>query len=60
MENMNRNRGDDDLVSLLQSWIDADDVADQVATGSFLIEALDQDRLSTRPLFPPELEGVSW
>jgi hypothetical protein len=60
MENMSRNKGDDDLVSLLQSWIDADDVADQVAASNFLIEALDQDRLSSRPLFPPEMEGVSW
>lgn len=51
-----------DAVSLLQSWIDADDteVADQKATGDFLIQVLDADRLSDRKLFPPELKGVTW
>ncbi|MEO1558612.1 MAG: hypothetical protein AAFS12_02920, partial [Cyanobacteria bacterium J06632_19] len=26
----------------------------------FLIKALDEDRLSERKLFPPEMKGVSW
>ena len=29
-------------------------------TGEYLIRALDEDRLSDRPLFPPELKGVTW
>ncbi len=51
-----------DAVALLQSWIDADDVevAEQKATGDFLIQALDGHRLSGRKLFPPELKGVTW
>ena len=51
-----------DAVALLQSWIDADDaeVAEQKATGDFLIQVLDADRLSDRKLFPPELKGVTW
>jgi hypothetical protein len=49
-------------IELLQSWIDADEVevAEQKATGEFLIQALDADRLSDRKLFPPELKGVTW
>lgn len=49
-------------VALLQSWIDADDteIAEQKGTGDYLIRALDEDRLSDRKLFPPELKGVTW
>ena len=49
-----------ELVTLLQSWIDADDAEEQKETGDYLVLALDQDRLSDRKLFPPELEGVTW
>ena len=51
-----------DSVALLQSWIDADDAeaSDQKATGDWLIQSLDADRLSDRKLFPPELKGVTW
>ncbi len=48
------------LVNLLQSWIDEEDEQEQQETGEYLIEALDQDRLSERPLFPAELKGVTW
>jgi len=47
-------------VALLQTWIDGEDAEDQKQTGSFLVQALDEDRLSDRKLFPPELEGVTW
>jgi hypothetical protein len=47
-------------VSLLQSWLDAPTEQEQKETGTFLIEALDRDRLSTRKLFPPELKGSTW
>ena len=48
------------LVNLLQSWIDEEDEQEQQETGEYLIEALDQDRLSERPLFPALLKGVTW
>jgi hypothetical protein len=44
------------LVNLLQSWIDEDDTAEQQETGEYLIQALDEDRLSDRKLFPSELK----
>lgn len=49
-----------ELVDLLQSWIDDGDVQEQKETGEFLVKVLDEDRLSDRPLFPPELKGVTW
>jgi hypothetical protein len=48
------------LVNLLQSWIDEDDGEEQKETGEYLIQALDEDRLSNRQLFPVELKGVTW
>ncbi len=48
------------LVNLLQSWIDEEDEQEQQETGEYLIEALDQDRLSERPLFLAHLKGVTW
>jgi hypothetical protein len=48
------------LVALLQSWIDGDNVAEQQETGEYLVRVLDEDRLSDRKLFPPELKGVTW
>jgi hypothetical protein len=51
-----------EAISLLQSWIDAEgeDKEEQKETGEYLIRVLDEDRLSDRKLFPPELKGVSW
>ncbi|MCP4702740.1 MAG: hypothetical protein GY862_38650 [Gammaproteobacteria bacterium] len=49
------------LVSLLQSWIDDEENAiEQQETGEYLIHNLDEDRLSNRKLFPPELKDVTW
>jgi Spy/CpxP family protein refolding chaperone len=48
-------------IALLQSWIDDDeDAEEQAETMEHLIQALDDDRLSNRPLFPPELKGKIW
>ena len=47
-------------VELLQSWIDGKDADDQRETGDYLVRVLDEDRLSNRRLFPPELEGKTW
>jgi hypothetical protein len=49
-----------ELIALLQTWIDQDDAAEQQENGEQLIRALDEDRLSDRKLFPPELQGVTW
>lgn len=49
-----------ELVANIQSWIDDGDTEEQRETGDFLIRALDEDRLSDRPLFPPDLKGVTW
>lgn len=49
-----------ELVTLLQTWIDEEDPEEQRETGEYLIRALDENRLSDRPLFPPELKGVTW
>jgi hypothetical protein len=48
------------LVTLLQSWIEAEDAAEQQDTGAYLTRVLDEDRASARKLFPPELDGVTW
>jgi len=49
-----------ELVTLLQSWIEDGNPEEQQETGEYLIRALDEDRLAERPLFPPELKGVTW
>jgi len=48
-----------EAVNLLQSWIDEDD-EEQQETGQYLTQALDDDRLSERKLFPAELKGITW
>jgi hypothetical protein len=47
-------------IALLQSWIDEGDGGEQAETLDYLIEVLDADRLSDRPLFPMEMRGKSW
>jgi len=49
-----------ELAALLQSWIEEGDAEEQKETGEYLIQALDEDRLSDRRLFPPGLKGVTW
>lgn len=49
-----------EAVDMLQSWIDDDDVEDQQETGQYLIQSLDEDRLSDRKLFPLEMKGITW
>jgi hypothetical protein len=50
----------EELVTLLQSWIDEDDAGEQQETGEYLVRVLDADRLSDRKLFPPKLKDVTW
>lgn len=49
-----------EAADMLQSWIDDEDVEDQQSTGQYLLQALDEDRLSDRQLFPPKLNGITW
>lgn len=49
-----------EAVNLLQSWLDDEDEEEQQETGQYLIHALDNDRLSERKLFPPEMKGITW
>jgi len=49
-----------EAVNLLQSWIDDEDDEEQQETGQYLTQALDDDRLSERKLFPAELKGITW
>ncbi len=46
------------LEALLQTWMD-EDSEEQKKEGDELLRALDEDRLSDRKLFPPELEGAA-
>jgi len=48
------------LMALLQSWIEENDAQEQRETGEYLVQALDEDRLSERRLFPLELKGKTW
>ncbi len=49
-----------EAVNLLQSWIDGEDEEEQQETGQYLVQVLDNDRLSERKLFPAELKGITW
>lgn len=49
-----------EAVDMLQSWIDQDDIDDRQETGQYLIQALDEARLSDRKLFPLEMKGITW
>ncbi|MEO0769876.1 MAG: hypothetical protein AAFY72_10660 [Cyanobacteria bacterium J06649_4] len=49
-----------EAINTLQSWIDTDDAEDQQETGQYLIQKLDEDRLSDRKLFPSKMKGITW
>jgi len=49
-----------ELVALLQSWIDSSEGEEQADTDNDLLQALDEDRLSDRKLYPENLKGVTW
>ncbi|MEG4234673.1 hypothetical protein QUA40_21595 [Microcoleus sp. Pol11C3] len=48
-ERIQRNQG---AIELLRSWIEEGDEQEQTETAEYLRKALDEDRLSNRPLFP--------
>ncbi len=47
------------LERLLRTWM-AEDPEEQKRDGEEVLRALDEDRLSDRKLFPPELKGITW
>ncbi len=47
-------------IAALQAWCDEADERDLAEPDNQLLQALDADRLSDRPLFPPELKGTTW
>lgn len=47
-------------IALLRRWAEEGDAEEQRETGEYLVRVLDEDRLSDRKLFPPELKGVTW
>jgi hypothetical protein len=49
-----------EAVNLLQSWLDDEDDEEQQETGRYLLQSLDEDRLSARKLFPLEMKGITW
>jgi hypothetical protein len=49
-----------EAVNLLQSWLDSEDEEEQQETGQYLVQVLDDDRLSDRKLFPLEMKGMTW
>lgn len=48
-ERIKRNQG---AIDLINSWVEEGDEQEQTETAEFLLKALDEDRLSNRPLFP--------
>ena len=48
------------LITLLQEWIDDLKDTDLASGDDEFLRTLDADGLSDRPLFPPELKGVTW
>lgn len=46
-------------VAMLQAWIEEDEESDEEYDEEFL-QMIDEDRLSDRKLFPPEMKGISW
>ena len=51
------------LVALLDEWIDElkhADLSSEDEDGDAFLQALDANRMSDRPLYPPELKGKTW
>jgi hypothetical protein len=53
-------RSRQELLGLLKSWIDEAGTEEDRESDSALLRALDEDRLSERKLYPPELKGKTW
>lgn len=49
-----------EAIKLSRTWTTEGDAEEQRETGEYLTRVLDEDRLSDRKLFSPELKGISW
>jgi predicted transcriptional regulator len=47
-------------LALLQRWMEEDAAAGDSEEADAIFRELDADRTSNRPLFPPELKGITW
>jgi hypothetical protein len=47
-------------IAMLQQWIEEDEKRDYSEEDEQFLRDLDAARTSNRPLFPPELKGISW
>jgi hypothetical protein len=47
-------------IAMLQEWMEEDARAEDSEEDEEFFRQLDADRTSNRPLFPPELKGISW
>jgi len=50
----------DRAIAALQAWRDEAAQRDRDEPENDILQALDESRLSNRPLYPPELKGVTW
>lgn len=50
----------DRAIAALQAWRDDATRRDREEPENDLLQALDENRLADRPLYPPELKGVTW
>ena len=50
----------DRAIAALQAWRDDAARRDREEPANDLLHALDENRLADRPLYPPELKGVTW
>lgn len=49
-----------EAAALLQNWLNEPPIRDEENSGESFLQAIDADRMSDRPLYPPELKGVTW
>jgi len=59
-QSLQRKQKQAEAVDMLQSWIEDEDIEDQQETGAYLVQVLDEDRLSDRKVFLPEMQGITW
>jgi hypothetical protein len=59
-EHLRRQRKQAEAISQIESWIVDGDEAEQKETGELLIQSLDEERHTTRLLFPGNLKGKTW
>lgn len=59
VQHLTETRGHGETNTLLESWL-IGDAGEQEDAGEAIVQGLEEERLSTRHLFPPELKGITW